>query len=309
MERINLKYSIIICTYNRCSSLDDALDSIEKMDGFLEYPGEVLVVDNNSSDGTAEIVARHSERFPGHGSHVFEEKQGKSFALNTAVASAKGKILVFTDDDCIVSPNWIASVIKEFECDPEVMGLGGRVELSDKRCKSIAVRSIENRFLLSSFPFSAVHIPIIGNNMSFKRKVFDEVGGFDVNLGPGSGNKAVSEDLDFLYRVCKRGYKVIYSPDMLVYHNHGLMTDQSAMKVKQQYIVGRGAFYWKHILSGDRYALKMAYWELCFLMKGYFRKRYKGTSSEEDFFYIRNLLKGAWFQTKTLLYSRHSTGK
>jgi GT2 family glycosyltransferase len=96
--------------------------------------------------------------------------------------------------------------------------------------------------------------------MAFKRDVFAAVGEFDTDLGPGTG--AVFEDLDLIYRAYRQGFKIVYSPEMLVYHNHGRRTEHAAEAQERNYHVGRGAFYCKHALQGDRRVLKMAYWDV-----------------------------------------------
>src|SRR5260370_41635413 len=98
-------------------------------------------------------------------------------------------------------------------------------------------------------------------------KVPDAVGEFDPFLGPGWKIGAVMEDLDLLYRVFREKFKIVYSPDALVYHNHGRTTDAQIQALNHRYVVGRGAFYCKHILVGDLHVLKMAYCEFSSLAK------------------------------------------
>jgi len=103
---------------------------------------------------------------------------------------------------------------------------------------------------------------------------------------------AVSEDTDFIYRVFKKGFKIAYSPDVLVYHNHGRRTDAQVRSLNQKYVVGRGAFYCKHILKADLRVLKMAYWEVLALMKGLFKERFAGELARERKILLWDLLIG-----------------
>lgn len=254
--------SIVICSCNRADSLRKTLESLVKMVTPLGATWEVVVVDNNSRDTTREVVDAFARNNPGLARYVFEKRQGKSFALNTGLGNARGDIIAFTDDDCIVSHNWIASIIGEFEADQCLTGIGGMVKLYNKQDKPVAIRMAEDRATVSDSGFDPTFIPIIGCNMAFRKTAFDAIGGFDTDLGPGCKMNAVAEDLDFLYRICTNGFRVIYAPEVLVYHNHGRSDDSKVQAAKEAYIVGRGAFYYKHIRALDRRVLKMAYWEV-----------------------------------------------
>src|SRR5437773_274805 len=102
--------TIILCTYNRCESLAKSLTSIAslRMPESLEW--EVLVVDNNSSDGTREVVGDFCRRYPGRFRYLFEPKQGLSSARNAGVVEARGDIVAFIDDDAIAQPTWLHSL-------------------------------------------------------------------------------------------------------------------------------------------------------------------------------------------------------
>lgn len=217
---------------------------------------EVLIVDNGSTDGTAdackEFMGKNPERFI----YVLEPRKGKSIALNNGIRAAKGNILAFTDDDCIVDKHWIEAIMAEYAADPRLGVLGGRVELYDPHDRPLTlVTALEKSVLLSArelFPSPQ----IIGANMAAKTAVIQSVGGFDQFMGPGT-NAHAAEDADFLYQALKKGFKVVYCPSVLVYHKHGRQTDEEVMAMSYQYDVGRGSFYIKHILEGDRKIARM----------------------------------------------------
>ena len=97
-----MRASVIICTYNRCESLRRTLETLSLM---VVPPGldwELLIVDNNSKDATKQACADFQQRLPLR--YLFESKQGKSHALNLAVAVAKADLLIFCDDDVDVDP-------------------------------------------------------------------------------------------------------------------------------------------------------------------------------------------------------------
>jgi len=255
--------SVIICTYNRSNSLRNTLKSLQEMSVPTNLRWELIVVDNNSKDDTREVVKDCAVTSGLNIKYVFEGKQGLSHARNRSIAEAKGDILAFTDDDCIVSGSWVQSIFKEFKADPEISVIGGRVELYNPNDRPVTTRTCKERVRFS-VPGQFVNL-MAGCNMAVGRQIFAEVGMFDPDFGAGAMFLS-SEDSDFLYRAYKNNLKIVYSPDVLVYHNHGRRTEAQVESLKQGYVVGRGAFYCKHILRGDRDVLKLAFREVCSLI-------------------------------------------
>jgi len=288
---MDMKLSIIIASYNRAASLLQFVRELSHQVVPDNVDWEVVIVDNNSTDGTksaiAPLVEEDSRRFK----YLLESRQGKSMALNTGLRAATGEILVFTDDDCVPDPKWLATIALEFASDPSLSVLGGRVELYDKQDQPVTIRNFPERTLIETR--DQLFLFLIGANMSIRRKVLDAVGEFDPFLGPGSRIGAVMEDLDLLYRVYRKKFKIVYSPDMLVYHNHGRTTEAQIQALNHRYVVGRGAFYCKHILGGDRNVLKMAYWEFSSLTKGMIKDLFAGKKIQKQGRLLWALLVGA----------------
>ena len=90
------------------------------VNGTLIAQGEVVVVDNNSSDDTREVVAEMAHEFPVEMRYLFEGEQGKPAALNSGMAIAHGDVIAFTDDDHRFEPDWLAQAeagLNRFNCD------------------------------------------------------------------------------------------------------------------------------------------------------------------------------------------------
>ena len=100
------KISVLVCTYNRCQNLGGAIESIAAQSLPPSLQWEIVVVDNNSSDQTRQVVEDFGRRCPGHFRYLFEPRQGKSHALNTGIKEARGDIIAFIDDDVTVEPMW-----------------------------------------------------------------------------------------------------------------------------------------------------------------------------------------------------------
>lgn len=285
-----MKLSIIIASYNRAESLRGFMEQLVHQVVPAGVEWEVLILDNNSTDGTRAAIGPLLEGDPERFKYTLERRQGKSLSLNTGISEASGDVLVFTDDDCIPDPHWLATIAQEFASDPDLAVIGGRVELYDKQDRPVSIRTGTERTLISTT--DDLFLRLIGCNMAIHRKVFEVVSEFDPYLGPGTKLPAM-EDLDFLYRVFQKKLKIVYSPDVLVYHNHGRTTDAQIQALNRCYVVGRGAFYCKHILAGDRNVLKMAYWEFSSLTKGMFKDFFAGKKIQEQGRLLWALLVGA----------------
>src|SRR5258708_37428539 len=120
-----MNITVILCTFNRCHSLSKALGSLAATQLQDSLQWEVLVVDNNSNEGTREVALDFGNRFPDRFRYEFEARPGKSYALNTGIKNAHGQILAFTDDDVVVEPDWLQNLTASLHGD-EWAGAAGR---------------------------------------------------------------------------------------------------------------------------------------------------------------------------------------
>ena len=182
---VGIKISVIICTYNRAESLKRALNSIIEMSVPEDLSWELIIVDNNSSDNTKEVVEKFKTESGLNVSYVFEKEQGLSNARNRGVKEAKGEIIAFIDDDVIVDRNWLINIHKAFEIYNPVV-IGGKVlihiESPVPKWFSNAVSDPLGGFdrgdniIVADNQYNGMIG--IGANMSFKREIFDKVGFF-----------------------------------------------------------------------------------------------------------------------------------
>ena len=117
--------TVILCPYNRSQSLANTLESLGASLLPESIGWEVLVVDNNSTDQTRQVVEDFCSRHPKHFRYLFELKAGKSHALNAGVSNAHSEILAFTDDDVTVEPSWLRNLTAPLGV-PGWAGIGGR---------------------------------------------------------------------------------------------------------------------------------------------------------------------------------------
>lgn len=240
--------SVIVCTRDRADRLEHCLASFEAADA---PPGrwQLLVVDNDSGDHTSQVVEDAARRGKLPLQYAIERARGLSFARNHGLALTTGSIIAFTDDDCLVTKTWLTAILHEFDSDGALQVLGGRVEPATAEDAGTGARLFADRLTISSF--DQIMERLIGCNMILRRSVFDSVGLFDTRLGAGTCAGS-AEDLDMFYRALHAGVKMCFSPEVVIRHGHGRTSEASLLAIRDNYGRGRGAFYCKHILQGDR---------------------------------------------------------
>jgi GT2 family glycosyltransferase len=212
--------SVIICTRNRPEVLARTLRSLERLD----YPAfEVLVMDGSWSTATADIVR---SEFPDvRYCHVGDV--GKSVALNVGIEIASGEIVASTDDDVVVDRHWLVELVSALESDGRVAcvtGLAYPLELSTQAQLWFEesggfTEGYERRILDPEVPEEGSLLPYAtgrigaGVNMAWRRQIIRDLGGFDVALDS-------AEDLGAFFDALINGFKIIYEPAAIVYHEH-----------------------------------------------------------------------------------------
>ncbi len=244
-----MNISVIICTHNGVNRIENALHSLSDMIIPESVLWELVIVDNGSTDNTKEIVTKTCDILRLPYKYVLEKYRGLSFARNRGILASSGEIIAFTDDDCIVTPNWISSILKEFHLNGDLALIGGKVELYNKKDQPVTIRIGNKRKSFSDLSHIFSLLP--GCNMAMKNSIFETVGAFDTYFGAGASIPS-AEDSDFFYRAFKAGLKLVYCPDILIYHNHGRRTLYQVKMLNTGYTIGQGAFYCKHILMGDK---------------------------------------------------------
>ena len=103
--------TIVLCTYNNATSLDITLKQISQCIIPLGYQVALLVIDNNSSDNTQNVITNRLAGYPFSCRSLFESRQGISYARNAALEQSTGTYILFTDDDATIPVNWISLYI------------------------------------------------------------------------------------------------------------------------------------------------------------------------------------------------------
>ena len=206
--------SIVVCTRNRSVPLRSTLESICK----TEVPGnllvEALVVDNGSTDGTAEVVHSFARAAIPVAYHL-EPRPGLSRARNTAIRLARGEALLFTDDDVHVPANWLAGMIQPVRTSNAVAVAGG-VRLAP-RLVAHWMGELHQSMLAST---ARLHEPlrdIVGANMLITRTALKVVPEFDVELGAGA--RGFCEETLYAFQLHAQGQHIGSALDTQVEHH------------------------------------------------------------------------------------------
>lgn len=289
--------SVIVCTRNRCDKLNLMLDSLNQAAIPEGVEFEVVVVDNGSTDATAQRVSEYAAGKQRVFRYVYEGMRGKSSALNAGLKAAHGDVFGFTDDDCIVDATWVAQIAAVFS-DPSIALAGGRVELYDKRDRPSTLITETEPLELAQVPAMFFKPLIIGANTVFRRAVFEAVGDYDLLLGPGSPDSAVAEDMDYVYRAYRKGFRVVYRPQLLVFHNHGRQSEEEERRNIDAYTTGRGSFFAKHLFS-DKQVITHVLRDCRNILRGFFRSFAAGMLPRFHARFLRGLVRGAFSRIRS----------
>jgi glycosyltransferase involved in cell wall biosynthesis len=236
--------TVLICTRNRASGLPGTLECILRPQNLAASDWEIIVVDNGSSDDTSRVCREFQAAFPTHLRCLFEAKTGKSNALNTGIAVARGDVLAMTDDDALPAPDYLPAVRRVF-AQHAVDAAQGRVLLD---CEGGLPQWVDREmaYLLASRDYGDQVLDwkkdLVGVNMIVRAEVFRKVGGFRPDLGPGAAG--LNEDSEFSVRVHQAGFRVIYAPQIVVRHQLPRARLTKSYMRSRYFVVGRClAFY------------------------------------------------------------------
>jgi glycosyltransferase involved in cell wall biosynthesis len=194
----SIEISVVIATYNRVDLLRQQVASLLNQ-SLSASRYEIIIVNDGSTDGTAEyletLITNHTNI-----NTFLQHNRGPAAARNLGVAQAQGAILAFTDDDCLVSCDWLATILDVFK-DEVVLAAQGKT-VSDKSQITPLTHQVINEQGDTSIPTC---------NAAYRKSAFVDLGGFDTDF------PFQNEDADLAWRTREKG-RVVFSPEMLVVH-------------------------------------------------------------------------------------------
>jgi glycosyltransferase involved in cell wall biosynthesis len=218
-----VRLSVVICTWNRCESLRSTLESLRSLVVPAGQEWELLVVDNNSSDATHEVIAEFRDTLPLR--PLFVAELGLSRARNAAARAAAGDLILFTDDDVSVDPHWMTAFIEAADRWPDAgyfagairprfaAGVPAWVERNQAALAGmLCVRdlgSVERRLRSTEFPF--------GPNMAIRRTALAR-GSFDERLGRSGDRQVRGGESSLFWALRSDGIWGVWVPAATVEH-------------------------------------------------------------------------------------------
>jgi glycosyltransferase involved in cell wall biosynthesis len=201
----NPDVSVIVPVYNAQSTIEECIDSLLAL-AFAKEEFEILLVDNGSTDGTSEIMARYR----GKARVVYESKRGAAAARNKGLLNARGEVVAFTDADCVVDKDWLQQIVSPLK-DHAIGIAGGRI-LS--RRPGNAIEFFGEEIHDQRKAINVCQPPYVTTaNWSSRLSVLKEVGFFDESFLKG-------QDADLAYRIVQSGYRLVFAPQAIVYHRN-----------------------------------------------------------------------------------------
>ena len=219
-----MELSIIISTYNNAVSLIRTLNSVAKQDADKAI-WECVVVNNNSTDNTAEMVAAFAKEHSDINIKLVDEaQQGLSYARNRGIAEAEGQFLAFIDDDETINEGFVSAYLDLFHNHGAFAGAGAlKVRYDSARPKWMSYyteKMIANPLNLGKEIITITSsVNPTGGNMAFNREIFRLYGGFDTDLGRKGKELSGGEENDMFQRLRDLGERVFYTPHAIAYHH------------------------------------------------------------------------------------------
>ncbi|MHB1426120.1 MAG: glycosyltransferase family 2 protein [Gemmataceae bacterium] len=216
------RISAILCTHNRADYLERALKSLAEQ-ALPPEQFEVVVVDNASTDRTAEVSREWIERLS-HFHYVREDRLGLSQARNRGIAASRAPYLAYLDDDTRADRDWLKQLLHTFEVSESPPAcIGGRVWL-DWETGAPAWLPARYYSLYTFVDYGTEerllgeHEYLVGANLAFRRDALVELGGFDTNLGRKGSMLLSGEESAIVNRLRQRGLPVYYCGSAVVWH-------------------------------------------------------------------------------------------
>lgn len=254
-KKVNSSVSIIIAARNEEENIGRTLDCILNQD-FPRHLLEVIVVDDHSTDRTSEIILSYTSQ----GVQLIQLREGrtmnsyKKYAINQAIAQAKGEIVVTTDADCRMGTNWLTTVIQKFE-ESDCYMLSSPVSYSEEKSLFERLQTLEFQFLIglgAAGIGNGAPTTCNGANLAYRRDIFHEVGGFN-----GIDQLASGDDELLLHKIaerfpariafCKSPAAMVYTdakPDLKSFISQRKRWASKSTKYKDKRVVFLGVAIW-----------------------------------------------------------------
>ena len=240
-----MRITVAICTRNRSTQLQRTLEQMTKLAIPPDTQWDLLVVNNNCTDGTDHVLAEFTNRLPLR--RLFEPKSGKSHALNLAVRQATGEYILWTDDDVLVDSNWMAAYRTAFSRWPEAAVFGGPIEAQLagkpprwlKRVLSRVQNAYAHRAVEETPSPITIQDPPYGANLAIRTRE-QALHPYDTRLGPQPNSAILYEETVCVRSILTSGASGWWVPQAKV--RHCISPDRQTLRYLRRYFFGQGEF-------------------------------------------------------------------
>jgi len=218
-----MRIQVVICTWNRAALLAQTLEQLRRLQCPTGVEWQLLVVNNNSSDSTSDVLESFGGQLPLR--WVFEPEPGLSNARNRAILETTADYLIWTDDDVLVAPDWLDAYVAAFREHPDAAFFGGPVDpwfdgtpprWLSRNLDQISIAFALRQFGDSIFRFDESRMPF-GANCAFKHDVLRHFQ-YNPRLGRGPGNNVSGEDTQIMREMMAAGFTGWWVPRAKVRH-------------------------------------------------------------------------------------------
>ncbi len=222
-----MRASVVVPAYNAQDTLGKCLEAILSQTVPRDMY-EVIVVDDGSTDRTEEVARQYGVKV------LKQHHQGPATARNLGLREAKGAVILFTDADCAPAPDWLEKMLTPFSED-RIVGVKGAY-MTHQRGVIARFAQIEYETKYDRMRKQRYIDFIDTCSAAYTTEIIRSCGGFDPAF-PTSAN----EDIDLSFRLAKRGHKMLFAPEAIVFHIH---PDSIWAYLKRKFKVG----YWRALL-------------------------------------------------------------
>lgn len=233
---MSIEISVIVPTYNRREGIKNCLNSLFSQD-YPKEKYEIIVVDDGSNYNINEVIDQF-KKINDNLRFFCQCRKGPACARNLGAKAARGEIISFVDDDCVVSKDWVSLMIERHLKNDQITAVGGLTLVPSKKSTVLVSQFLSNCSIKTYFnqKWEVIFFPTC--NVSLKKWVFDKYS-FDEKFPLPGG-----EDLEFFWRIFKDGHRFIWDESIKVMHYRD---DATLSFLKQAYIYGRGNLLVQHL--------------------------------------------------------------
>lgn len=254
--------SLCVVTYNRPEDIKRLFLSLEAQH---TIPDQIIIVDDSNNSQTRTIVRDIEPRLDTRVNYIHrDDGDGMTDARNVAIKHAGGDVVAFLDDDVELPSDWVAKLVDSWTAHPDAWAIGGPAFVVDETKEYVwdIYRTTENQNWLNEYgeydgaqwawqppePTETDHL--IGANMSFRRDILEQLGGFNA-IYRGS---ELYEDTDIMARIRRRGGTIIYDPELAVDHYETSKTGTDNLK-EDKYWQGFNAIIFRYVCFPKQFSL------------------------------------------------------